>query len=192
MSTLVTPPAASPSQVPLLTAEEFALRYSGSYVELVKGVVQELPMPFAKHGKICATMARLLGNHVVDRDLGHVMSNDSFVKTRSDPDTVRGADVCYYSYERLPKGEVPEGLLPVSPDLVVEVRSPSDSWGGIFTKVGEYLNAGVRAVVILDAATFSASVYRAEELQQIFHNGDELVIPELLPGFAVPVRRFFD
>jgi hypothetical protein len=35
-------------------------------------------------------------------------------------------------------------------------------------------------------------VYRPEELQQIFHNGDELVVPEILPGFAVAVRRFFE
>lgn len=177
---------------PLLTAEEFVRQYGSQRVELVKGVVKEVPMPFPKHGKLCATMTRLLGNHAEDRNLGHVMSNDSFVKTRSNPDTVRGADVSYYSYERLPSGEVPEGLLPVAPDLVVEVRSPSDNWGEIFTKVGEYLGAGVRAVIVLDPVSASASVYRPEELQQIFHNGDELTVPEVLPGFSVTVRRLFE
>jgi Uma2 family endonuclease len=175
-----------------LTAEEFARRYSHLRAELVKGVVKELSMPFPKHGKVCPTIARLMGNHVAEKDVGHVMTNDSFVKTRTNPDTVRGADVCFYGYERLPKGDVPEGLLPTVPDLVVEVRSPSDNWSEIFTKVGEYLGAGVRAVIVLDAATTSASVYRPQELQQIFHNGDELVVPEILPGFAVPVRRLFE
>ncbi len=192
MSTSVAPAQpASPAQVPLLTAEEFVQRYGNQRVELVKGVVKELHMPFPKHGKICATIARSVGNHVEERDLGHVMTNDSFVKTRSGPDSVRGADVCYFSYERLPKGEVPEGLLPVTPDLVVEVRSPSDGWSEIFTKVGEYLGAAVRVVIVLDPASETASVYRPEELQQIFHNGDELVVPEILPGFSVPVRRLF-
>jgi Uma2 family endonuclease len=181
----------SSSPVPTLTAEEFAQRYGGEHVELVKGRVKELPTPFPKYGKICATIARFLSDHIEERGLGHVMTNDSFVQTRRDPDTIRGADVCFYGYDRLPQGEVPDGLLPVPPDLVVEVRSPSDSWSEIFTKVGEYLGAGVRAVVVLDAVTASASVYRAEELQQIFHNSDELVVPDLLPGFAVPVRRLF-
>jgi Uma2 family endonuclease len=186
--------AASPQAVPgvLLTAEEFVRRYPDGPYELVKGVVREVPMPFLKHGYICATMARLVGNLAADHDLGRVMTNDSFVKTRSDPDTVRGADVCFISYDRLPRGAVPDGLLPIVPDLVVEVRSPSDKWGEIFTKVGEYLTAGVRVVVVLDAASTSASVYRAEEFQHIFHNGDELTVPEVLPGFAVAVRRLFE
>jgi Uma2 family endonuclease len=193
MSTIITPgqPASSPA-VPLLSAEEFAQRYGGERVELVKGVVKELPMPFPQHGKICLTIGYLLLDYARKHDCAHVMSNDSFVKTRSDPDTVRGADISYYNYERLPKGEVPEGMLPVAPDLVVEVRWPSDGWSEIFVKVGEYLGAGVRAVIVLDADSQTASVYRPEELQQIFHNSDELVVPEVLPGFAVAVHRLFE
>ena len=37
-------------------------------------------------------------------DLGRVVTNDSGIVTQRDPDTVRGADVAYYSYARLPKG----------------------------------------------------------------------------------------
>jgi Uma2 family endonuclease len=193
MSTInATAQLAAAVPVPLLTAEEFAQRHGGQRMELVKGVVKELPMPFPKHGKICGTIARLIGNHVVERDIGHLMTNDSFVKTRSNPDTIRGADVSYYSYERLPKGEVPDGVLPVAPDLVVEVRSPSDGWSEIFTKVGEYLGAGVRVVIVLDAVSLTASVYRPDELQQIFDNSDELKVPEVLPDFAVAVRRLFE
>jgi Uma2 family endonuclease len=133
-----------------------------------------------------------VGNFAADHDLGRVMTNDSFVKTRSDPDTVRGADVCFIGYDRLPRGPMPDGLLDVVSDLIVEVRSPSDKWAGIYAKVGEYLGIGVRAVVVLDAASTSASVYRAEELPHIYHNGDELTVPEVLPGFAVAVRRLFE
>jgi hypothetical protein len=58
--------------------------------------------------------------------------------------------------------------------------------------VGEYLGAGVRVVLVLDEDSQSAPVYPPEELQQIFHNGDELVVPEALPGFSVSVRRLFE
>jgi len=84
------------------------------------------------------------------------------------------------------------GLLPTTPDLVVEVRSPPDTWTEIYAKVGEYLGARVRVVIVLDSASTSASVYRADELPQIFHNGGELVVPDVLPGFAVAVSRLFE
>jgi Uma2 family endonuclease len=175
-----------------VSAAEFAQRYAGQYVELVQGVVKESAMPSLNHGKICATVSYLLTDFALKHDCGHVMSNDSFVLTKTNPETVRGPDVCYFSYERLPRGTVPEGLLPVVPDLVVEVRSPSDTWGEVFGKVGEYLEASVRVVIILDAVSLTTSVYRADEFQQIYHNSDELVVPEVLPGFAVPVCRLFE
>ncbi len=175
----------------LLTAEEFTTRYTNIHAELVEGVVKESPVPFPKHGFICSRIDRLIGYHVETHDLGRVATNDSWIKTGVHPDTVRGADVCFFGYERLPRGEVPEGLLPVAPDLVVEVRSPSDRWTEVFAKVVEYLRAGVRVVVVLDSATATASVYRPDELQQIFHNSDPLTIPDLLPGFSVAVNRLF-
>jgi Uma2 family endonuclease len=188
MST-ATPPAPPTAR---LTADEFARRYGGQYVELIDGVVKELPMPFQEHGMVCFKAAFAIGTHVVANDLGHVTTNDSFVVTSLDPDRVRGADVCFFSYERLPRGPVPKGLFRVAPDLIIEVRSPSDGWDDVFTKVGEYLKADVRVVVVLDMTTRSASVYRKDEFQQIFDNGDELTVPDVLPGFSTPVLKFFE
>ena len=175
-----------------MTAAEFAQKHGGDYVELVQGQVKELPMPYPKHGKTCMSMGSFLHNYAEKNDHGHVMSNDSFVQTGTNPDTIRGADLCYFSYQRLPKGKIPDGLLPVVPNLVVEVRSPSELWTELFAKVGEYLKAGVDVVIVLDAKSASASVYRPDELQQIFHNGDALVVPDVLPGFSVPVQRLFE
>lgn len=177
---------------PPLTGEEFALRYAGQSVELVDGQVIEVPMPSTKHGRICLVIARLIDEVAERGGLGRVMTNDSFIRVQDSPEKVRGADVTFYSYERLPRGPVPEGLLPVSPDLVVEVRSPSDTWDGVFIKVGEYLRANVTVVIVLDAATSTASTCRREAGQQIFKTDEELTIPDVLPGFAVAVRRLFE
>jgi Uma2 family endonuclease len=154
--------------------------------------VKELPMPHVKHGRTCLLIGRLVDEYAEREDRGRVMSNDSFIQTGNNPDTVRGADLCFYSYDRLPKGQIPECLWPIPPDLVVEVRSPSELWTDLFTKVVECLKAGVRVVIVLDAKSASASVYRADELQQIFHNGDALIVPDVLPGFYVPVQRLFE
>jgi Uma2 family endonuclease len=181
-----------PAPTTLMSADEFTARYAGVHAELVKGIVKEYPVPFPKHGFICLRIGRLIGNHVETNDLGRVAANDSWIKTGSNPDTVRGADVCFFSYERLPKGAVPEGLLPVAPELVVEVRSPTDRWNSILAKVSEYLSAGVLVVVVLDPATSSATVYRLDELHQTFHNSDELTFPDVLSGFSVVVSRLFE
>jgi Uma2 family endonuclease len=187
-------PALSPQVSPtaLMTAAEFAQRHGGDYMELIQGQVRELPRAFPKHGRICLLIGRLMDEHAEKNDLGRVVTNDSFVQTRANPDTVRGADVAFYSFARLARGKVPDGLLPVVPDLVVEARSPSERWTDLFAKVVEYLQAGVCVVIVLDEPTATASVYRADELLQIFHNGDALVVPDVLPGFSVPVQRLFE
>ena len=185
-ATLTPPPA-----VALLGAAEFAARYAGRRAELIDGVVVEPPVPQQRHGKVCFRAAQALGNFDA-ADAGHVTTNDSFVRTASDPDRVRGADVCFFSFARLPRGDVPDGLLPVVPDLVVEVRSPSEGWNDVFTKVGEYLTAGVRVVVVLDMPTRSASVYRTDALQEIIAADADLVVPDVLPGFAANVGKLFE
>jgi Uma2 family endonuclease len=184
-------PAPTTTQPTLLTAEEFARQYSGEYVELIDGKVEPIPMPKFPHGKVCAKATRFFANFIDDNGLGVVCSNDTFVLTRRNPDRVRGADVCYWRKDRVPQGELPD-LLPDPPDLVVEVRSPSDTWTKAFAKVIEYLEAGVRVVVLVDPDTATASVYRPDELQQIHDNGDELTIPDVLPGLSVPVKKFFE
>lgn len=85
--------------------------------------------------------------------------------------------------------ELPNGLLPVAPDLVIEVKSPSDRWMDLFVKVGEYLKAGVRVIVLIDSETATVSVYRPDHLQETLTADKSLTLPEVLPGFSVPVVK---
>lgn len=181
-------PAAPPAPV-RLSVDEFLDRYQDApRAELVDGTVQEQPMTFPFHGFVCMRIGLLIGAHVEANDLGRVMSNDSWVRTG--PSSVRGGDLLFFSYERLPRGAMPRGLLPVAPDLVVEVKSPSDTWIEVLTKVVEYLEAGVRVVVVVDPDKPTVSVYRGDD-QTVFYPGDTLSLPDVLPGFAVAVDRLF-
>lgn len=176
---------------PLLTATEFFRLHGDQRAELVKGIVRELPMSSFIHGHTCAEIAASLCEVVNRDDLGWVVSCNTSVRIKQNPDTVYGPDVCYVSYERLPKTSVPDGMLGVIPDLVVEVRSPSDSWSAVFAKVADYLSAGVRAVMVLDADTRTASVYRPDAIQIIFTSEQELTLPDVLPNLSTPVARLF-
>ena len=177
----------------LTTAEEFGKRPDpGHPEELVQGRIVAMPVPDRRHGYVCSKANRILGGFVDEHDLGRVMSNDSGVITERGPDTVRGADVAFYSYARLAQGPLAKGYGPEVPELVIEVRSPSDRWNEVQAKAIEYLNAGVVAVVVLDHDPRTAHVFSAEEPPRTLSAEQDLTLPGVLDGFAVRVGKFFD
>jgi Uma2 family endonuclease len=177
----------------LLTAEEFGRRSDpGHPEELVQGRIIAMPPPQPRHGQVCTKVIRLLDRYVDEHDLGQVLSNDSGVVTERDPDTVRGADVSFYSYDRLPRGPIPRGYFAFPPNLIVEVCSPDDRWRDIITKVNEYLEAGVSAVIVLDPEPRTAFVFHADRAPQELGPDDELMLPDILGEFRVKVARFFE
>jgi Uma2 family endonuclease len=177
----------------LLTAEEYArLPDTGVRTELIRGKVVEMNVPAPRHGQVCSKIDRLVGTYADEHRLGHVVVNDSGVLTQRDPDTVRGGDVAFYSYARVPPGPLPRGYLNVVPELVFEVRSPTDRWSKLFAKAGEYLDAGVTAVCLVDEVSERVLVCRAEEPPLTLHGDDELHLPDVLGEFRVAVRRFFE
>lgn len=186
MATTTLPP---PS---LVSADDFLkLHGDESGVELVNGVITRLPMPGNNHGVISGNAYHYVREVVKGGNLGRVMCNDSFVRTT--PTGVRGADVSYISYSLLPADlPTPVGTITPPLELVIEVRSPTDSYKSLVDKANEHLSAGVTVVVVIDPETESLGVFRLNELPIRFHNGDVVVLPDILPGFAVPVAKFFE
>lgn len=178
----------------LLTAEEYAkMPDTGRPTELVRGRVVEMNVPGPWHGYVCVNFAGILRQFVVEHGLGRVMGNDSGVITERGPDTVRGADVCYYSFTRLPRGPLARGYYAVVPELVVEVKSPDQRWRQLHTKVGEYMQAGVSVVLIADPAKQTITIFDdGDDAPRVLNRDAVLSLPDLLPGFSVPVAQFFD
>lgn len=177
----------------LLTADEYlSLPNDGRHTELVRGMVIEMNMPGFEHGDICGTAYFLLREFVADRDLGRVVCNDTGVLTERDPDTVRGADIAYYSYQRLPREKRPKGYPDVAPELIIEVLSPTDRWSDIHRKIGEYLAVGVAVVCVIDPDGRKLHVYEPNHAGFELAADDELTLPKVLPDFRLPLRRFFE
>jgi Uma2 family endonuclease len=113
----------------LITAEEYAQRDDrGCPTELVKGEVIELNQPVPRHGQVCGNVYFHVRVFLERHPVGHVVSNESGILTERDPDTVRGGDVWYVSYDKIPQGPLPSSYLEVPLDIVFEVKSPSDRW----------------------------------------------------------------
>ena len=176
----------------LLSFAEFQRLYENEpCVELVEGLVVRNPMPTREHGRVCNMVAYYLTAHVLPLQLGQVFSNDTDLRIRHDPDTVLRPDVQFISYARLPRTANHWELTDAAPELAVEVRSPSNAWAELERKAELYLGVGVLAVLVLEIDDRTATVFRRSELNQVFDNGDTFTLPDVLPGFAVPVSAFF-
>lgn len=175
----------------LLTLEEFLERNFEGPTDLERGRVVQNPMPGFKHGRVCLNVARILDDFVRRAGIGRVICNDTHLLIERDPDTVRSMDVAFISYARLPAETEPEDALEIPPELIIEVRSPSDRWVQVLAKVLDYLAIGATAVAVLDPKTLSVTVFRSEDRQETFAEADTLTLPDVLPGFAVPVRQLF-
>jgi Uma2 family endonuclease len=177
----------------LLTVEEYAqMPDDGRRTELVRGRIIELPPPNYLHGLTCLELGSILRNWVRDRNIGRVISNDSGIVTQRDPASLRGADLAYYSYARIPKGTKPHQYPDVPPEIVIEVRSPSDRWKDIHEKVAEYLAVGVSIVCVIDPELRKAWLYFPDQPDRIVEPDEDLTFPECLADFSVPMSSLFE
>lgn len=177
----------------LLTADEyFRLPDDGRRTELVQGRIVEMSRPGGKYGRVCVRIAYFMEGYREQHDTGHVLGNDTGIITERGPDTIRGADVSWISYARLPKHLLPEGYPDTAPNLVFEVRSPNDRWRAIHEKIAEYFACGVEYVVIADPQRETVRVYTPDEPDTILRGEDLLEFPQLLPGFSLAVCRLFE
>jgi Uma2 family endonuclease len=184
---------ATQPQTKLMTAKEFMAADLGEATfEQVRGEMIELPPAIPEHGRVCVNTCFTLESYGRQSGLGDTLSNDTGVQTERDPDTVRGADVCFYSHARWPVSKVGCDLIPVPPDLAVEVVSPGDRRGEILEKVLEYLRAGVLMVCVIYPRRRQVAVYRGDDDEPIFFREGDILegFPEF-PGFRCPVADLF-
>ncbi|QDU25613.1 hypothetical protein ETAA8_06830 [Anatilimnocola aggregata] len=187
-------PTVSSTSAKLLTMGEFIAIPAGSMpFELVLGRAVEMNVPAPTHGKCCSNISRAMGRYLDQYDLGHLTS-EAGVITHRDPDSIRPPDVAFFSYAKMPRGDLPEGYWPVSPELVFEVRSQYDRWVEIVAKVGEFLSAGILVVAVLDPQERKLHVYSADRPTQILAEADVFQVteflPDILPNCTLAVRDF--
>jgi Uma2 family endonuclease len=131
-----------------------------------------------------------LGVFLESHPLGHLVT-ETGVKTEVKPDTVRGPDLSFWSYERLPADQQPTVYADIVPDLVVEIRSPSNTRRQLRGKIKEYLFNGVKMVWVADPDDHSVTVYRQPEEGRELGENATLTGDDVLPGFSVRVGDLF-
>ena len=179
----------------LLTADEFydfCCQNDGRY-ELVDGEVVELAPAQRRHGRTASNITtafniycRRTGTGWSEVDVGYTV--------RSGPDTVRGPDVSLV-LGGTTEDEEQRAFISGSPDIAVEVVSPSNTAAEMERKVSEYLAAGSRRVWVVYQATRRnprrVVVHRPDGTANTYTGDDVITDEELLPGFSLPLADIF-
>jgi Uma2 family endonuclease len=155
--------------------------------ELVDGVLVEKPMGFDE-SRLAAAVIHAVGGFLQDHDLGTVAGADGMMRLM--PGLVRIPDVSFVRWERLP--EQYGQILPISPDLAVEVLSPSNTPKEMERKLHEYFEAGTRLVWYFDPKARTVTVYTSPDQLTILDEHQTLDGGEVLPGLVLSLRDLFE
>ncbi|HZK81779.1 MAG TPA: Uma2 family endonuclease [Humisphaera sp.] len=174
----------------LLTADEFASLGDIGRAELVRGRIIHLTKPRPKHGRIAMRIGTAISNFVQKHNLGEVYAAETGFIAGRDPDSVRAPDVAFVRAE-IVASHNEEDWLPHSPDLAVEVLSPSERSDQTADKVQMWLGGGARSVWVFDPKARTATVYQATGGVWTFKDGADLRDDSVLPGFVFRVNDAF-
>ncbi len=176
----------------LLSADELLTKPRDGYrYELSKGELIKEPPAGNIHGNRTMRLGWRLARHVEANNLGVVFAAETGFLLASNPDTVRAPDVAFVTRERVDRAGEFEGFWPGAPDLAVEVMSPGDSHTEVEKKAGEYLNAGTRAVWIVDPVRRAISIHRSMTDITLLNEKGTLEGGDIVPGFSCLVAEVF-
>jgi Uma2 family endonuclease len=162
----------------------------GRLCELVDGILVEKTMGFVE-SRFAVVLGYVLMDYLRRHDLGTAVGADGMM--RLFPGRVHITDFAFISWERFPKSRrETEGIARLVPDLVVEVLSKSNTKKEMSRKLQEYFRAGVRLVWYADPKARTVRAYTSPTESVLLREGDTLDGGDVLPGFTLSIRDWFD
>jgi Uma2 family endonuclease len=162
-----------------------AMPKDGQKYELVDGEIRVSPAG-DRHSVVALRIGARLLAFATQHGLGHVLGADAGFRLPSK--NIRSPDASFVAAGRFPHDRPPDDFGNVAPDLAVEVLSPRDRPRHVLDKVGEYLEAGVRLIWVIDPRKARAVVYRSlSDVRELAADG-MLDGEDVLPGFRCALR----
>jgi Uma2 family endonuclease len=185
MSTVTAPP-----DTKLITGEELLAMGDIGPCELIDGRIVAMSPTGGEHGTLESELGRVLGNFVIEKRLGWVLTGEVGIYIRRNPDRIRAADIAFLSRQRLPRKPAP-GFLTVAPELIVEVISPTDTWEDMRRKLADYFSIGVERVWVVEPENRAVVIYRSLNEAVTLNEGDVLQGEGALEGFELSIAALF-
>ncbi len=156
-------------------------------LELVDGKIIVMGPSDIVSSEIGAELISLLRNWVKPRRLGRVFdSSGGFILPDSN---LCAPNVSFVSAERLKRSK--RYFAEMVPDLTVEIKSQSNRIKPLQEKIQSFLELGARVGILIDPDKQSVTVYRSTTEPVVLTDGDILRIPELFPGWEVPISELW-
>lgn len=118
---------------------------------------------------------------------------DSSTGFRLPNKAVRSPDASWIAHARLDRltSEQRKKFVPLCPDFVVELRSPTDSLSVLQEKMQEYLDNGAGLGWLIDTDRRRVYVYRPNEPVEELSEPSSLNGDPLLPGFVLDLKEIW-
>lgn len=166
--------------------------------EIIDGEMMPSPAPTLAHQIVGANVFSPLSQYVKTKGLGVVLFAPVDIILQRDPLRTRQPDVLFIHRDNLPGTSLDDleelQLLEITPDLVVEVLSPSDTKKVLAGKLADYQRIGVKECWLVSREAHSVEVLRlsAEKSERAGLYGlGETVCSEALIDFRLTVEAIF-
>ncbi len=150
-----------------------------------------MPPAGGETGKQNAEIAIQLG--VWAKRDGEGTTFDSSTGFRLPNGAVRSPDAAWVRHTRW-EGLTPEErkkFIPLCPDFVIELRSPTDSLSALQEKMRDYLDNGAQLGWLIDPEQRRVYVYRPQAPVQVLENPEAVSGDPVLAGFALDMREIW-
>jgi Uma2 family endonuclease len=172
----------------LMSIEEFErLPDDGMRHELTGGELITTPPPKYRHSAAVSRLFRELGNACASAGAYEAYAEAGF---RLAADTVRQPDLAIVSLEKCEQTD-PDGYIAGSPEVAIEVASPSNSVEQFEEKISQYLEHGTLEVWVVYPKTRHVHIFEAGTSSARVLSNSDLLTLSLLPGWSMPVRTIF-
>jgi Uma2 family endonuclease len=119
-----------------------------------------------------------------DSSTGYILPNGA----------IRSPDAAWISHERLATVPLEQRrkFLPLCPDFLVEIRSPTDDLKVLEAKMEEYIDNGARLGLLIDPETRCVHAYRPNQPVETTNNANSVSCDPELPGFVLYLNDIWE
>ena len=166
-------------------------KHAGRVFELIDGEIWEKMPTFGYSSGTGARVTTFIGMYLLNNDIAHF--TDAQGGYDIDDENTFAPDIGVILKSRLAKLPI-DRFVPLVPDFVVEVVSPSDQKAHkerIEKKLNKYIEAGVSLIWYIYPDRREVEVYKRGEPMRIVGIDGVLDGGDVLPNFSLPVRDIF-
>ncbi len=180
-----------------VTLDELMALGPDVWVEVINGEIVEMSPSGGLHHVIAGNVFRILDSYVQAKGIGTIFMDGLIYLMHYDHKGLKDAlvpDVSFIRKESFPDDWDVNLPFPGTPDLAVEVISPSEGAADVTAKVRKYLDRGTTQVWVVYPDSQEVYQYRRDskpEMVRVYRGAEEIDAESLFPGIKLVTSDLF-